>query len=69
MSREHEKTCRIITQMILLAIARRRNRKLLDSLDILISIDSFFPKNSHQMEQLKSTWYQLIAAVFLEIKS
>lgn len=54
--------------MLLLALARKQNKKLLDSLDILIDIDSFFPKSNHQMQQLKSAWYQLIATVFMEIK-
>lgn len=55
--------------MLLLALARRRNNKLLDALDILISIDSFFPKGNTHMQHLKSVWYLLISTVFLEIKA
>lgn len=68
MSKQQEKIHSIITQMLLLAIARRKNNKLFDSLDILIEINSFFPQNNHQMELLKSVWFQLIATVFMEIK-
>jgi hypothetical protein len=51
--------------MLLLALARRKNNKLLDSLDILIEIDRYFPKDSSQMQQLKAVWYQLIAKLHI----
>jgi hypothetical protein len=55
--------------MLLLALARRKNNKLLDALDILISIDTFFPKSNTHMQNLKSVWYLLVSTVFLEIKA
>jgi hypothetical protein len=44
MSKQQERTHSVITQMMMLALARKNNNKLLDALDILIQIDAFFPK-------------------------
>ena len=58
----------IITQMFLLALALRKNGKLLDSLNILVEIEHYFPKNNPKLDHLKSVWYNLISKVYLEIK-
>lgn len=55
--------------MLTLALARRKNKKLLDALDMLIEVDNFFPKVKGQMDHLKSVWYEMIAKLYLEIKN
>lgn len=57
MSKQQERTHSIIIQMLTLALARRKNKKLLDALDMLIEVDNFFPKVKGQMDHLKSVWY------------
>ena len=55
--------------MLILALARRQNKKLLDALDILVNIEDYFPKNVHPgMKLLKSVWYEFMAKLFMEIK-
>ena len=59
----------IIIQMLLLALSRRKNNKLIDALDILIEIDRYFPKNSNHMQELKIVWYLMIAKLSIELKN
>ena len=54
--------------MLLLALARGKNNKLLDALDILVDIEKYFPKKSVYMKQLKACWYLAIGKLYLQLK-
>lgn len=50
--------------MMVLAINRRKNGRLLDALDILLQSEVYFPKESQEMVRLKSVWLELIGKIY-----
>jgi hypothetical protein len=64
----HEKRVRnLIVTMMVLAINRRQNNRLLDALDILLQTEIYFPKENKEMVHLKSVWLSLIGKIYLQI--
>jgi hypothetical protein len=64
----HEKRVRnLIVTMMVLAINRRQNSRLLDALDILLQTEIYFPKENKEMVHLKSVWLSLIGKIYLQI--
>ena len=54
----------LIVTMMVLAINRRQNGRLLDALDILLQSEVYFPKESQEMIRLKSVWLELIGKIY-----
>lgn len=53
--------------MMVLAINRRQNGRLLDALDILLQTEIYFPKENEEMVHLKSVWLSLIGKIYGQI--
>ncbi len=53
--------------MMVLAINRRQNTRLLHALDILLQTQIYFPKQNKEMLHLKSVWLSLIGKIYQEI--
>lgn len=68
MSSNQKRIHSIIIQMMMLALARRNNNKLLEALDILIEIEKYFPKKNNHMKQLKAVWYLFIGKLYFKLK-